>query len=71
MNFKQWLSEANKLCTKVVGVSINDLADHRWRDCFEDELSPGQALYAALDEEGYIRRYPEMFARFQESEEIA
>lgn len=70
MNFRTWMKQVDELCSRVVGVSASTMEDYRWRDSFEDELSPGQALYYFLEENGYVRRYPEIFNKFVEDSEV-
>lgn len=70
-NFKKWFKKVNELCTKVTGLSVTDFEDYAWHSNFEDELSPGTALYYFFEENGYMRRYPEIFEAYHEESEIA
>ncbi len=71
MNFRQWFSEVNSLCQKVTGLSVSDFEDYTWRDAYEDDLSPGAALYDFLYENRYVQRYPELFESYMDKGEIA
>ena len=69
-NFKSWMKEVNRLCIKTIGFGTRDLEDYSWMSNFEDELSPGVSLYYFFEENGYVRRYPEVFEQFVEESEI-
>jgi len=64
ISFNAWMKEVDKLCTKIVGFSVHDLEDYRWRDSYEDELEPSEALFDFLSETGYLNRYPELFSDY-------
>lgn len=70
-SFRTWFAEVNNLCTKVTGLTARDFEDYTWRDAYEDELTPGQALYQMLSDNNYVRNYPEIFEQYSEQEEIA
>lgn len=51
--FAAFLLAADQGCHARHGVSIFDLADFRWRDAFDDGLTPAEALTNALTAEGF------------------
>ncbi|MEV6925502.1 hypothetical protein AB0M46_13530 [Dactylosporangium sp. NPDC051485] len=51
--FAAWLYMADYGCRRRAGVSIFDLADFCWRDQYDDEADPREALRAALAAEGF------------------
>lgn len=69
-SFAKWKSELNKLSIKAVGLTTSDLEDYCWRDSFEDGLAPGEALFYFFSENGYTRRYPDLFAEYMELEKV-
>lgn len=51
-DFALWLMAANRRCEQKTTVSIFDLADFDWRECFDNDLTPDEALQDALEAEG-------------------
>ena len=70
MSFKKWMTEVDRLCIKVTDLSTSDFEDHSWRSNYEDELTPGEALFYFFEETGHLRRYPELFSQYIEKSEI-
>jgi hypothetical protein len=70
MSFKQWMDQVNELSYKTISLSVYDLEDYCWRDSYEGEMSPGEALYDFLEGNGYVQRYPELFYDFIEDCEV-
>jgi hypothetical protein len=50
--FHVWMAHVNQLAIARLGVSAEDLPDQLWRDMFDDEVSPSDALATALENEG-------------------
>jgi hypothetical protein len=50
--FAAWLAEADRLSLTQYGLSIFDLSDFGWRDHYADELTPADALAAAIEYSG-------------------
>ena len=44
MNFGQWMKEVDAILTEHIGLSSMDLRDRMWRDAFDDETSPLDAI---------------------------
>jgi len=42
--FKAWMRQVDKRLELLYGLGHSDLADFLWHDCFEDELTPSQAV---------------------------
>lgn len=68
MSFGKWFREADNVCIRVTGVGVRDMEDYRWRDCYEDELDPEEAVYGFLSENGYFRQFPQLREKFSFSE---
>ena len=49
--FETWMQQVDELVQRAVGLSVHDLADAPWRDYFESELTPSQALEVAIADE--------------------
>ncbi|MEH1124789.1 hypothetical protein [Micromonospora sp. CPCC 206061] len=47
--FAAFLLVADALAYKHFGLSIFDLPDYCWRDAYDDEMTPAQALHVALE----------------------
>lgn len=50
--FAAWLLVAEVTCRHDTGLSIFDLADWTWRDAYEDDVPPLDALQDALAADG-------------------
>jgi hypothetical protein len=48
-----YLRVCNSLCLAKSGVSIFDLADTNWRNAYDDQRSPHEAVDELLAEEGF------------------
>jgi hypothetical protein len=46
--FALYLYLADRKCTRAIGLSIFDLADHTWHDAYTDGSTPSQAVRDAL-----------------------
>jgi len=44
LNFKVWRRQVSAILIDAVGLSVGDLPDGMWRDYFDDELSPMEAI---------------------------
>jgi hypothetical protein len=44
MTFKEWLAKVDAILFASIGLGHRDLRDRLWRDAFEDELSPAEAV---------------------------
>lgn len=52
-DFALWSIALDQRCAQVVdGMSFMDLSDFLWRDAFDNDMSPSEALTAALGAEG-------------------
>jgi hypothetical protein len=52
-DFAVWLYIADRGCRSRTGVSIFDLADFCWRDQYDDDATPKEAVREALAAEGF------------------
>lgn len=50
VDFGTWLMVVNGACYRRIGFGIFDLPDKSWRDWYEDEMTPGEALRALMEE---------------------
>ena len=50
MSFTQWLGHCDTLVQGRICVSLHDLEDVNWRDYYNDQLSPGDAIEQAYDD---------------------
>ena len=50
--FGEWMNKVNRIVVSAIGVGVNDLPDATWRDYYDDELSPQEAIEATADD-GY------------------
>lgn len=51
--FEEWLDDVRHCVNSFVGMSLDDLPHKRWRDWYEEGLSPEAAATLALEEEGF------------------
>jgi hypothetical protein len=52
-SFEIWLKQVDKILSKQVGFTHDDLPDAMWADYHEDGLSPIEAIDAAVDDAWY------------------
>ena len=50
ISYKQWLSHCDTLVRGRLCVSLHDLEDVRWRDYFNEELIPSEAIEQAYED---------------------
>ena len=48
--YEDWLTEVDELITNLVGLGVSDLPYAPWYDCYEDGLSPREAIKEANNE---------------------
>ena len=53
LGFYGYLRVCNSLCFAKAGVSIFDLSDVTWRDCYDDQLPPQDAVDEVLAENDF------------------
>jgi len=46
--FAIYLKCCDARCIKATGISIFDIADYMWRDCYEGDVPPAEAVLEAL-----------------------
>lgn len=44
MSFEQWMKEVDQTLVDNIGFSSEDLRDRRWRDAFDDDAPPLEAI---------------------------
>jgi hypothetical protein len=44
MDFEQWMRKVDSVLLRRIGVTSGDCRDRLWRDHFEDELTPEEAV---------------------------
>lgn len=50
-NFDQWLNQCNRVTmAKLHGISLHDMTDASWRDYYDSELTPTEAVEAAMED---------------------
>lgn len=53
MDFKEWKKVVDTILVSNIGTSSDDLPDARWRDYYDDELNPQQAIDCAFEDAWY------------------
>lgn len=48
MTFEQWLNKVDAVYGSIIGLTMDDLGDAPWRDYYEDEMTPREAVAHAL-----------------------
>lgn len=49
-SFRSFMSQVNSILVWRIGVAAQDLPDYLWRDCYDDGLSPEEAVDDFLDD---------------------
>jgi hypothetical protein len=44
MTFEQWMKKVDRLLENVLGIGSSDMRDRLWRDAYDDESTPEQAI---------------------------
>jgi len=52
-SFASWMQEVDRELTKLCGLGVNDLADYRYADAFNDELDPAEVAEDVLAENDF------------------
>jgi hypothetical protein len=47
-SFEQWMREVDRLISAKLGISSGDMRDRLWRDAYEDDLTPKEAVEQEL-----------------------
>ena len=50
MTFKEWYKTCDQIVSRKLGVGVEDLPDAPWRDYYEDDLTPHQAIECAAED---------------------
>lgn len=50
-DFAAYLALCDRICSRLIGVGIFDIADWNWHDAFDGEQSPREAVTEALSED--------------------
>ena len=53
VKFNQFKTDVDRLLVGMVGLTSDDLTDATWRDYFDSELSPIDAILCAVDDYWY------------------
>jgi hypothetical protein len=53
LGFYGYLRACNLLCLARSGMSIFDLSDVTWRDCYDDQKPPAEEVDDVLEENGF------------------
>ena len=53
LTIDQWYANANRICVKIAGLSLDDLADGPSSDAWADGVSPREYVYTILNDEGF------------------
>jgi len=54
LTFKQWLTEVDKWCDKFSQISLRDLEDYNYHDCWESGVTPRTMAKTALVNSGWL-----------------
>lgn len=54
MSFEAWLVEVDRVLERIVLLSHRDLADQPYRDWYDDEVSPEEAVEMIAESEGFM-----------------
>lgn len=49
LSYEEWIKEADRLCSRLIGVGVYDMEDYLWRDSYESGASPIEGLEGAID----------------------
>lgn len=49
IGYREWFREVNIILGEVIGLSALDMEDYTWRDDYESELTPIEAIEGALE----------------------
>jgi len=52
MSFEEWMEKVDELMEERYGVSIHDLPDQQYRDCYDSSIGPLEMVYMILANEG-------------------
>jgi hypothetical protein len=50
MNYDKWLASVERSCEWKFGLSVHDVPDFTWRDCFETGMSEDEAIAEFIEE---------------------
>jgi hypothetical protein len=53
MKFETWMNKVDNILTRMIGLDSNDLPDQCYRDMFDDNMSPVQAVRQVQENEGF------------------
>jgi hypothetical protein len=48
--FEQFMAKCDALCVKMFGAGVEDMGDAMWRDYYDDDMSPLDALETAFED---------------------
>lgn len=51
MNFEQWFAKVDTLMKRKFGFGADDFPDQTWRDWYDSEMTPLEAVYEAIANE--------------------
>lgn len=51
--FDQWMKAVDEACYRLAGLSIHDLPDQSFRDCYDAGESPDEFTREVLEDEGF------------------
>ena len=54
MTFEEYKAECDDVLIGMLGVGTDDLTDWAWRDAYDDELPPTEAVREALENDGTL-----------------
>ena len=49
-NFKDWYKDCDILVSNILGISIDCLPDASWRDMYDDDMLPADAIDTAYED---------------------
>jgi hypothetical protein len=54
MTFEEYMAECDRVLIGMLGVATDDLADWSWRDAYNDEMPPAEAVRESLENDGTL-----------------
>jgi len=50
MTFQEFMFECDKIVASTIGLGVEDMPDAPWRDFFDDDMSPDDAVQSANED---------------------
>lgn len=53
-NFENWMRRVDRLLESIYGMTSEDMTDFTWRSCFDDGLSPSDAVACFVEDGDFV-----------------